>query len=139
MSEKLLKVKIKSLAAESKIIRLEEERLKRKANNAKEDEFETKQKFWSLFLRLNEHRTKDVRIETRHSLIAYAYIRKVSYMAVEGGARWRREPFDKQAPDWGRIRDLVMKYGSVPSWGLSKDGKERVLKEIKEWASVPYS
>lgn len=80
-----LKVKIKSLADEAKIIRLEETRNKRHA------------------LELREHRIGIVRSEQRHTLIAYAFIRGRSYKSVE--------PKSFNSPSLDKIWTMVKKYG----------------------------
>lgn len=64
-----LKVKIKSLSAESKIIRLEEQRC---FGNA------------TLLNSLHRHRTCDVREHTRVNFIAYAYLRGRTLQSIEG-------------------------------------------------------
>lgn len=63
------RVKIKSLAAESKIIRHEEKRLDGQSSDRG---------------CLRHHRVSVVRNEQRSTLLAYAYLRGVPYCAVEG-------------------------------------------------------
>lgn len=86
MSIKFLKVKVKSLAAEAAIIRLEESR----ARGALRDS-------------LRAHRQKDVRVEQRASQLAYGYLRAVPRVAIEPGA--------KSEPDWERMQRMVVKFG----------------------------
>lgn len=81
-----LKVKIKSLAAEARIIRVEEKRNK------------------DFRARLEFHRKHKVRPEARATLLAYAYIRGIPYKKVESDA--------KHQPDWNRVSTMVKKYGS---------------------------
>lgn len=85
-----LKVKIKSLAEEAKIIRKEEEKTKDR----------------SLRSVLHFHRVSDVRKEARHSQLAYAFIRERSYKDVERTT--------KNEPSWARIWKIAEKFG--PSW-----------------------
>lgn len=67
---KQLKVKIKSLACESNIIRLEE----RKAKKFKQT---------ALLNDLTEHRKNAVREHSRYALLTYAYLRGKSYSKTE--------------------------------------------------------
>jgi len=94
---KALKVKIKSLAAEAKIIRLEE----RKVLGWKKPDGD-------LYRSLREHRITDVRKDQRASMPAYGYIRGVPYSAIE-------KPNQDNPPDLARVRQLVTKFGSLPT------------------------
>jgi hypothetical protein len=80
-----LKVKIKSLAAEAKIIRTEERRNKRARAG------------------LAEHRKHTVRDEARHTLLAYGFIRGRRYTEIE--------PKCHHYPSWDLIWRMVKKYG----------------------------
>jgi hypothetical protein len=86
MSIKFLKVKIKSLAEEARIIRLEEKRTR-----------------GSLREQLHRHRVWDVRREARSAQLAYGYLRGRTYRQLESSARTE--------PDFARIGKLVSKYG----------------------------
>ena len=94
MSVKYLKVKLKSLAAEAKIIRLEETRSRGGIRNG-----------------LHEHRVGIVRFESRHTHLAYAFLRGKEYEQVEKTC--------KTPPDWRRVYKMVKKYGS----GWDEDGR----------------
>lgn len=85
-----LKVKLKSLAAEAKIIRAEE----KKAKKYKDQE---------LLSGLELHRKDVVRSAARHTLLAYAFIRGVPYKKVESKC--------EKAPDLKRIMSMIQKYG----------------------------
>jgi hypothetical protein len=95
MSIRFLKVKIKSLAAESRIIRQEELRSKGSLRNS---------------LRL--HRVNDVRHETRATLIAYNFLRGIAYPRTEPNALPLNSFYEKRL--WGRVEVMVKKYGTVP-------------------------
>lgn len=82
-----LKVKVKSLAAEARIIRKEE----------------GKSKNIEVRLGLQCHRTYDVRREARAALLAYACVRGVPYSCIEKSS--------KTEPSWTRIQKLYEKYG----------------------------
>lgn len=95
---KMLKVKIKSLATEAHIIRLEERRA------GKDD---------ALRCELHDHRVKDVRREQRHALLAYAFLRGVPYAKVEPKVGRKGEPEFVYKPDWSRVRQLMEKFGVI--------------------------
>ena len=106
---KMLKVKIKSLAEEARIIRLEERRAcgRRKAKTGVHPDY----KVWVgrddvLRESLHRHRIDVVRAEQRVSLLAYAYVRGVPFRAAE--------PKCATEPDWDRVRKLVEKFGGLP-------------------------
>lgn len=94
---KHLKVKVKSLAAEARIIRLEENRAKgRRLSNTKRVEaiqsgvyvrndkyYEIKGRDNDLRKSLYRHRTTSIWHEARHALLAYAFLRGRDYAAVE--------------------------------------------------------
>jgi hypothetical protein len=96
MSIVYLRVKIRSLAEEARIIRSEERRLRRPILPTND-----------LFFGLRRHRVYDVRRETRASLLAYGLLRGRTYNQLEKTARQGRE-----APDVNRVRELIQKYGA---------------------------
>jgi hypothetical protein len=100
MSIRFLKVKIKSLSAEARIIRLEEGRSR-----------------GELRFLLRQHRRREVRSESRASLIAYGYLRGRSYTCVEPGAKGR--------PDWSAVQRMVKKYGAPEA-----------LEKLKAWREI---
>jgi hypothetical protein len=91
-----LKVKVKSLAAESKIIRLEESRAKTPEARAS----------------LHQHRVGIVRLAARNTLLAYGYLRGRSYRQLEASC--------ERPPDWSVVEKMVMKYGP-PAHNVSFD------------------
>lgn len=97
MSTVFLKVKVKSLAAESKIIRLEEQRCKARPAD--------KPGRTDLLLQLKSHRRDTVRREARHSLLALGYLRERTYRAMERKCRQGNDP------DWDMVERMVKKYG----------------------------
>lgn len=86
-----LRVKIKSLAEEAKIIRVEE----RRANQAGD---------YYLQSSLREHRVGIVRDVSRQTLIAYQYLRGIPYkhcgQAIQDG-------------DKGPVEKMIKRYGSL--------------------------
>jgi hypothetical protein len=90
-----LKVKIKSLTEEARIIR-REERL-------------AKTKLIREGLRL--HRIEDVRQEARNTHIAYGFMRGRSYGQIE-------HPRYGNNPDWDRVWSMVKKYARPATYEL---------------------
>lgn len=110
MSHKFLKVKVKSLAAEARIIRLEE----RRAGHG------------DLRNRLAVHRRWHVRFEARHSLLAYGYLRGIPYVAMERTTR------EDNSPDWDHVEQMVKRFGP-PKHNTSFEG----WKKYEQAESVP--
>lgn len=90
----MLKIKIKSLTEEAAIIRTEENRYPTGTADQR----------W-IRNQLTEHRRGTVRIEQRHTLLAYGYIRGLAYSELE------RNP--RSAPDWGKVMYMVRRYGPL--------------------------
>jgi hypothetical protein len=118
-----LKVKVKSLAAEAKIIRKEEKRCKNS----------------SLRNGLYRHRIDVVRYEARHTNLAYGFLRGRTYSQIESGA--------KKPPDWAKVRKMVEKYGApVITWTnwaeyeqRKKESKQHLAETLKRfdvWAQM---
>lgn len=85
-----LKIKIKSLAEESRIIRRQEQKMRGKNWGPK-----------SAVLR--EHRLCVVRPASRDTHVAYGYLRGRTYAQLEGSA--------KTQPNWSAILKMVRSYG----------------------------
>jgi hypothetical protein len=116
-----LKVKLKSLAAEAKIIRKEEKRAK--VNSLRE--------------KLYRHRIDVVRHEARHTYLAYGFLRGREYDKLESTTK---------IVDWDKIQKMVERYGRHAVWeknaielyrqdnmdAYRKAGVE-VLAKFKEW------
>ena len=81
-----LKVKIKSLAEEAKIIRREERKMKDQ----------------DLKAGLHRHRVVEVRVEARLTQLAYAYLSGKTYQQVEPNA--------KKPVNWSRVKSMVQRY-----------------------------
>ena len=90
--QRFLKVKIKSLSEESKIIRLEEKKSRDELQN-----------------RLHYHRTQDVRNESRAAQIAYAYLRGKDLKVIEKP----KKTFDcTRYQCYTRASKIVKKFGT---------------------------
>jgi hypothetical protein len=115
MSLAYLKVKIKSLAAEARIIRHEEEVWRHRET----------ERGRPTFFGLRSHRKLDVRTEARAAQLAYAFLRGRPYSHTEptgkdNGSR-QSNPID-----WVRVTKLAAKYGA-----------DRTLEwpTVKEWVA----
>ncbi len=111
-----LKIKIKSLAEEAKIIRHEERFVKswkREPGELPND----------LYFDLHKHRTKDVCKESRSSNLAYGYLREMPYLRIE------EKCYTK--PDWKNVERLVTRYGN-----LSHNEAKFVADNLKEWSEL---
>src|SRR5690348_6675706 len=84
-----IKIKIKSLAEEAKIIRQEELKFP--------GEYEVRRGLY-------EHRMNSVRPECRAANLAYGFLRGKSYEQIE------RNP--KTKPNWSRVQRIAEKYGA---------------------------
>ncbi len=103
-----LKIKLKTLAAEARIIRRQELKTKGKWNHQRE----------SLYL----HRTGDMRKEARATHIAYGYLRGRKLSEIEN--KFYTEP------DWERVERMVKKYGTLDDKFIEWK-KEAVLPTLK--------
>lgn len=93
MDERIyLRVKLKSLAAEAKIIRLETKRARQ----------------ISIKNGLAEHRKGIVRFEARHTYLAYGFLRGLEYHQIEQKA--------SEAPDWAKVKRMIERYGLHRAW-----------------------
>ena len=102
-----LKIKSKHLAAEARIIKFEERKLKRHKRMAEAR-------------RLREHRLDKVRPAARSTHLAYGFLRGRAYRTIED----RRT---RTAPNWNEVERMALKYGDTDS---------RTLKQaFAEWQS----
>lgn len=103
-----LRVKIKSLAAEARIIRQEERRAK--ASHERD-----------LLTTLSEHRRVNLRMAARETNLAYAFVRCIPYRVVE-------RPGSRPV-NWASVRRMVCRF-------LGVDGLDAAVKfdgEIGRW------
>ena len=119
-----LKIKIKSLAEESRIIRAEERKTLGRARACAKIQGleETSAKARDLFNSLQHHRRVLVRQESRHSGLAYALLRGRTYQQVEAGC------YKENAPNWDRVTTLVSSFSGV--------GKTEAAALVKAWSGV---
>jgi hypothetical protein len=101
-----LKIKIKSLAEEARIIRFEEKKWPGPSDE--------RSGLWC-------HRTGPVREEARSAQLAYGFLKGMPYKRIENSC--------KSAPDWKRTHQLIKKYG-----GFSD--KDFPIECVNGWAEV---
>lgn len=105
-----LKVKIKSLMLEAKVIR-EEERRAYSNRHARKRARRTNEKLRApgdrnLYLALRDHRTRVVREEARASQLAYGFLRAVPYRTIEG-------PTTRKAVPYSRVASMACRFGNL--------------------------
>lgn len=107
-----LKVKIKSLAAEAAIIRLEERRALGRKNRID-----------GLYFSLNRHRRFLLRYEARSSQLAYAFLRGRPYRTTESSVL--------KTPMWPDVKRIAAKFSNMSS------SSPELAKELDDWAKAP--
>ncbi len=111
-----LKIKIKSLVAETEIIRTQENRQKGFAAKCKNEEYRDAHEV--AVRRLKSHRKGIVRDEMRHSLLAYGFLNTKPYKCMEATCR------SNNKPDWDKIEKMAVRFG----------GEQRQVKQrFAEW------
>lgn len=114
----MLKVKIKSLAVEARIIRKEEQ----KPHNS------------HIRFQLIDHRKGVVRREARHALLAYGFLRGRTRLAMESRNN------ANNSFDWHSVKKLVDRYGTynVERGDLDWHDYLRAIAEAKEEQSAAF-
>ena len=121
-----LKIKIKTLAAESRIIRLEERKAKAKARMVKRSE--AKAGLRERCSRLGNHRKTVVRQAARAAYIAYAFISGRSYKSTEDRV--------KIEPEWRSVARNVVRF-LTPYGHIHLNDVKMVngtMASVEEWA-----
>ena len=147
---KALTVKVKSLAAEAKIIR----RLESRSRDEQEK------------LLLRDHRIRPVRVAAREALLALSFLRGRKYRDIEPiydpTKAVRKEPRPRNPewpapkerhnkpkpprqhkrvpPDWTAVRHLVLKYGAGSVLGKAVQGWDAwkaELETFERWTTEP--
>lgn len=117
---KMLKVKIKSLADETRNIRLEERRALAGGTKYRDE---------VLYTLLRVHRILDVRSEARCALLAYGFLRGRRFDQIERPIKYRN-----QNPDWDRVGRMVAKFGSESGReNVGRLAAEGIRKTLIDW------
>lgn len=109
-----LKIKLKSLAAEARIIRKEE--LKNKGKWAWQAES------------FHGHRVGYLRPITRATHIAYGVLRGLGYHQIE--------PTSKSQPDWDKVRKMISKYSDYSDLKDNQAKLEEMIDNINTLQSA---
>lgn len=124
-----LKIKSKSLAAESQIIRHEERKLLKQARWAKQAELaKEKHEYLSKYMSISAHRRWEVRNENRATYLARAFLAGMPYKVVEQ-LRKEENEYKFKSQIIPRVKSIVSKYGS-------HNVKESADSLITEWISA---
>ena len=124
-----LRIKLKSLAAESQMIKREESKLRNQglATKAYEKEQQIRAEFWGLRSSLREHRVDVVRKESRATTWAYQYLRGIPYATFEASTNASVEDI---AALTTKAHKMVCRYG--PNKEVSLEDFEAWLEGTKE-------
>lgn len=123
MSKLYLKIKIKSLAEEAKIIKKEElkQRAFKRYSLGKQGLMKAHDEAAKIFFGLKDHRINVVRFECRAAHLAYAFLRGQRYSDIENNTRanlFVAQPnghFNMNNPEqnlWKRVARLIYKYNT---------------------------
>jgi hypothetical protein len=107
----MLRVKVKSLAAEARIIRAEEKRVLYRKPRTFRGRTVWAGKPGQLHHELWDHRVNFLRAEARATHVAYGLLRGKTLDQIE--------PKSKSKPDWERVNAMLKKYG--PREGVNID------------------
>lgn len=110
-----LRVKLKTLAAESRIIRKEEQKAKRRARNSSVPEMRAA--YYQAYRHFRDHRRGVVRRAARHTLLALGFLRGKTYAELE--------PYSEKEPSWSHVHGNAVRF-SVPEW------KARMTKNFED-------
>ena len=106
-----LKIKSKHLSLEAKVIRFEENKLRRQIDWLREHQQPSEQ-LHAKFMSIKDHRRWDVRNENRATFLARAYLAGTPYNKVEAKRKHQRE-CEFRNFILPRVLDMVEKYGPV--------------------------
>lgn len=115
-----LSIKIKSLAAEAVLIRVDENKYRQRHKSDADQQSERSRQARAAWLGLKQHRRWDVRREARAALLAFGLIKGMPYRNIEAKC-W-------EEPDWRRVAAIVRKYGGYKN-------EADALAVVKAWRS----
>ena len=143
-----LKIKSKHLSEEARIIRFEENKIKRHSRNVRSRQGQaTADEILQTFHSLNNHRRWDLRNENRATFLARAYIAGIPYNQVEQKRKEENE-YTFQTRILPRVASMVSKYGDKKIqkkvWEGSYPNTKEVLnpeyiqleKDLKDWSTL---
>lgn len=122
-----LKIKIKTLAAESSIIRLDEQKALEHGRKGKALDRDDYEPHYVAYKSMNDHRTGIVRSTARENLIAYGYLRGLTIDQIESP---NSDP--SQFPDPKKIADLARNF-SDGDQTAKQALHAKIVSELTEW------
>jgi hypothetical protein len=130
-----LKLKLSSLAAESRLIRNEENKRLKKHRKVLEKKKQSGELVDSSevapgYRSLHDHRTGIVRETARHNHLAYGFLREVPYAVMESRC--------KEEPDFGLIEKIAQRFSTVWSEEMWKTWSEEARGHLAH-PSVPVA
>lgn len=126
-----LKIKIKSLAEEARIIRAEERKHIKSAHWCRfHSEMLGYEAWYQNYWSLRQHRL-GLRAEQRAALLAYGFLRGRAYRQIEPKTLYDTPPYCRKGPNWTRVADIVLKFGK-DQWGHQKATMFDTLKAWRE-------
>ena len=148
MSKIYLKVKLKSLAEEAKIIRKEEQKAIRQGRWLLKKQSDATAPY-SLYKSLKDHRAHPVGTEARASLIAYGFINDLPYKRVEQPKETKALTFNKwqkQLPATELARYVAMNKEVPQEYVdnitnraytlINKYGRKITFEEFEKWVTT---
>jgi len=117
-----LKIKAKHLGAEARIIRFQEEKIKKAFKN--QHNIDKKDKLLESYMSLRNHRQFEVRTEARATHLARAFIKGASYESVENRRLMNDYYFALRILP--RVHMMAMKYGN----------RKTTIEDIKKWVGL---
>ena len=123
-----LRIKIKHLALEPELIKLEQRRVRARAHYkalaAAGQNTPTYEDPW-LAIELRNHRLQAIRPEASAAQLAYAFIRGKSYNVIEPTSKW--------SPQIHRIAELIVKYGDHTDTNAAKEALIAWIEQSGRW------
>lgn len=143
-----LKIKIKTLAEEAKIIRLEELGLKDKAQNwrmRRDGQLPLPNNTVTIVdcddmakminhtrQSIHEHRVLDVRSEARASQLAYAFLRGKDYLLTENNIDGKHNDY-KHSAVWRRVSEIVRRFSNLYSDENNAIRNDNINHDLEKW------
>ena len=78
------------------------------------------------------------RREQRARFLAYGFLRSKRYSQIEENPRWKKAPYDKEAPNWDKVADFVIAYGYINTNAVTaseyRTARKELLEQLRRWA-----
>lgn len=120
-----LKVKVFTLGAEMSYIHRQEIKWKEKARVARQKARDPKyleDNFWSL-----RHHRKELKVEARHTHLAYGFMKGRSYREMEQFCYGDIKGYGSTPPDWAKIEQMIDRFSQ------DEPDPRDVMQKFSEW------